>query len=80
LTLERLSSNLDGVEIVDSARKHGIADADIRHAVTYAMTYHSVDGYTMIVGPTSTGHIIEVAINRYDQVFHAMPARNRFLP
>lgn len=32
------------VEIVDSARKHGVADGDILHAFTNAIRVHALDG------------------------------------
>ena len=67
------------VEIKGSARKHGIADEDILHAVDNAMFVHFFDDYRMIVGPARNGALLEVGVNLSVQIFHAMPARTKFL-
>lgn len=67
------------VEIKVSARRHGVADADIRHAVRNPMRQWPMDGYVIVVGPNRTGALLEVGINADDQIFHAMPARRKFL-
>lgn len=66
------------MEIGDTARKHGISDEDILHAITNAIRYFEHDGYTMIIGPTHAAALIEVAFND-TTIFHAMPARPKFL-
>ena len=80
MTSDSRSSNLDSMEILGSARKHGIEDHDIRHATAYMMILHDLDDYDMIVGPTRAGMLIEVGISHDSRVFHAMSARRRFLP
>lgn len=67
------------VEIKESARKHGIADEDILHAVSNRMFVHLLDEATIIVGPDRAGGLLEVGINRFEQIFHAMKARKKFL-
>ena len=64
--------------IRESARRYGVADHDIRHALVFAIRVRDMDGYTMIIGPTTTGKLIEVAYNNFGDAFHAMSARNRF--
>ncbi len=72
------------MEILDSARRHHIADEDIRHAVTNAIRHHDIDdGLVMVVGPSTAGVLIEVGIATTDAaepaIVHAMPARAKFL-
>jgi hypothetical protein len=39
--------------IVDSARKHGVADDDILRAFHHPVSYEDLDeGFTMIIGPS----------------------------
>jgi hypothetical protein len=49
------------VETLPSARKHGVSDDDIRHAVTNAVAAHSHPDqpeFTVLVGPdTSSGSV-----------------------
>ena len=66
--------------VLDSAHRHGHTDEDIHHAIRNRIATHDMDGYEMIVGPTPTGELIEVAVNRLDQAFHAMRARSQYLP
>jgi hypothetical protein len=70
------------VNIVASARKHGILDSDIYHAVRNASRTIDLDGYTIIIGPDIHANLLELAVN-FDNsqinVFHAMPARPKFL-
>ncbi len=72
------------MRILDSAHRHGIADEDIRHAVTNAIRHHDLDdGLVMVVGPTVIGSLIEVGFVTTDdlgpRIVHAMPARAKFL-
>ena len=39
------------VHIAASARKHGIQDSDIKHAVRHALRAFDLDGYNVLVGP-----------------------------
>lgn len=72
------------MEILDSARKHGVVDADIRHAIANGIRHHDLDdGLVMVVGPTPAGDLVEVGIVTADEtepiIVHAMPARAKFL-
>ena len=68
-----------------SARKHGISDDDIRHAINNAIaaiTRPDQPGFTMIVGPDHRAALIEVGIletDDQDYVIHAMTARLKYL-
>lgn len=65
--------------IKDSARKRNIADTDIEHAIAHAIRVWKMDGYDMVIGPTRSGALIEVGVNADGDIFHAMPARKKFL-
>lgn len=73
------------MEILPSARKHGIPDDDIRHALTNAVTAittPSQPDFTMLIGPDTAGHLLEVGVldaENNDYVIHAMPARPKYL-
>lgn len=75
------------VVVLQSARKHGLADEEIEHAWRNAQwtTGEQDDGMVMIVGPASNGNPLEVgAVEARDMpglllIVHAMPARARFL-
>jgi hypothetical protein len=71
------------VRIGDPARKHGVADADIWHAVRNTMRRVVLDDdLTMLIGPASDGALLEVGvldINGDDPVvIHAQPLRPKF--
>jgi hypothetical protein len=73
------------VEILSSARRHGISDDDIRHAVDNAISGVTADdqvGFTMLIGPDQAGNLLEVGVVEDDEiecVIHAMPARSKYL-
>ena len=73
------------MEIRPSARKHGISDDDIRHAIDNAIaaiTRPEQPGFTMLIGPTASARLLEVGIvetDDQDYVVHAMPARDKYL-
>jgi hypothetical protein len=85
LLLILLTTSLVGVEILESARRHGISDDDIRHAVENSLAGgSSVDqtDFVMLVGPDQSGNMIEVGIvvtDDIEYVIHAMRARNQYL-
>jgi hypothetical protein len=76
------------VEIHPAARKHGIADQDIRHAVRHAIATDDQDDDTRLyLGPARDAQLLEVVtIVRDDEeelAIHAMkmrPAYQRLLP
>ncbi|RLP07014.1 hypothetical protein [Propionibacterium australiense] len=67
------------MEVVPSAHKHGVDEADMLHAIRMAIRAHRMDGYVMYVGPARDGRLIEVACNLDGEIFHAMEARKRWL-
>lgn len=81
------------MEIRNSARRHGIADADIRHAIDYALaagpvetTIDGIDG-VLYIGPDRAGGMLEViTVEDTDDgevAIHAMKLRKtyeRYLP
>lgn len=65
------------------ARKHGLADAEIRHAVRSATRLVVMDDeLTMLIGPATDGSMLEVGVLDLDGddpvVIHAMPLRQKF--
>ena len=65
------------------ARKHGVIDADIRHAVRTAMRRVVIDeDLTMLIGPASDGALLEIGVLDIDGddpvVIHAMALRQKF--
>jgi hypothetical protein len=70
-------------DIAPSARKHGIADDDMRHALRNPLLVEDLDdGLTMFVGPARDGTPLEVGVADSDAgpvIVHAMRARPRYL-
>lgn len=72
------------MRILESARRHGIGDLDIRHALEFAIRVHDLeDDLVMFVGPTRAGDLLEVGVvtdaAEAPCVVHAMPVRSKFL-
>lgn len=70
------------MEIADSARKHGVLDEDIRHAVRVPFR-RVVQGpdRVLIIGPDRAGRLLEVVVIDPDDApaaIHAMPLRRKF--
>lgn len=68
--------------ILESARKHGISDADMRHAYSNPIRVFARDDLVMLVGADETGRLLEVGVAEAEGlefIVHAMPARQRFL-
>jgi len=74
------------VRVAVSARKHGVADADILHAVAHPLrtfTDQGDLGVVMVIGPARNGVVLEVGLVDDDtdpRVIHAQPARRRYWP
>lgn len=76
------------LEIHPSARKHGIADADIEHAVSQAVSIDDEkDDLRLYLGPARDANLIEVVTARgqgiVEVAIHAMkmrPKYREFLP
>jgi hypothetical protein len=70
--------------IAVSARRHGVADEDIRHAWRNHILSHQADdeGVVIVVGPALDGSLLEVGVIGSDtsiRIIHCMPARPRYL-
>ena len=73
------------MDLYDSARKHGVDDADIRHAVEHALVAAEDDeGNVLYLGPDRAGNMLEVvSVTRADAtelVIHAMRMRRVYEP
>ncbi|HEY3759744.1 MAG TPA: hypothetical protein VGL37_08275 [Solirubrobacteraceae bacterium] len=71
------------MDIHQSARKHGIADVDIEHAVTHAMTIEDQDDDTRLyLGPARSAALLEVLTIMRDDgselAIHAMAMRPKY--
>lgn len=68
------------MEIHLSARKHGIADEDVKHAAEHAMTIENQDEDTRLyLGPSRMLEVVTIV--RYDGselAIHAMPMRAKY--
>ena len=68
------------MDLYDSARKHGVDAADIRHAVEHALVAAEDDeGKVLYLGPDRAGNMLEVvSVTRAEEtemVIHAMRMR-----
>ncbi len=73
------------MRIVETARKHVVADEDMLHAVRNAIAQWRLDDdLTMRVGPARGGNMLEVGVLAIDSddpvIVHAMPCRPQYLP
>ena len=70
------------LEIHPSARKHGIADEDIEHAVTHAMAIDDHDDARLYVGPARNAALLEVltipTVEGSELAIHAMRMRPKY--
>jgi hypothetical protein len=71
------------VEIADSARKHGVADDDIRHALAHPVRVVAGEGRDLFIGADRSGRLLEVVVlddepDEEPVVIHAMPLRPKF--
>ena len=73
------------MEILPSARKHGISDDDIRHGFTNAVaaiTTPDQPDFTLVIGPDLNGQPLEIGVlaaDHNDYVIHAMSARAKYV-
>ena len=72
------------MDIEASARKHGVSDDDMLHAVRNHWRAFETDdpAVTMYIGPATSAEPLEVGVVDDDEgiaVVHAMPARAKFL-
>ncbi len=71
------------MEVADSARKHGVRDEDITHAVRNPLRVVHGDGRDLVIGADRSGRLLEVVVldddpNEEPVVIHAMPLRSKF--
>ena len=74
------------MEIHRSARKHGVDDDDIVHAVEHALVVTDLDPESdpprvLAVGPDRAGNLLEIIwleLPRSHLMIHAMPLRRAF--
>lgn len=72
--------------VTGNARKHGVADDDMFHAIRNVIRiYEQDDDMRMHIGPSQSGALLEVGtVDASDHsglmlVVHAMPARPKYL-
>lgn len=72
------------MRIGEPARRHGIADEDIWHAVRNAIRQRQEDEFTMLIGAARDGSLLEIGVLDAEGddpvVIHAMPLRPKLLP
>ena len=73
------------MRIGEPARKHGVSDADIWHAVrTATQKIDMDDGLTMLIGPARDGTPLEIGVLDLSEedpvIIHAMRLRPKFYP
>lgn len=77
------------VEIEWSARRHGVEDDDIWHAIENAVGYVELDSGDdqqpqrfLVLGPDGAGNLLEIVVMTTDAgddlVIHAMPMRKSY--
>ncbi len=72
------------MRIADIARKHGIRDEDILHAIRNQMYSAQTDDddLIMLIGPSSSGNLLEIGVldpeGEDPVVIHAMTLRPKF--
>ncbi len=75
------------MEINESARKHGVSDEDILHAVDQMLAECEVGDDDpprrwLVLGPNRTGLMLELIVLVFDDgdemVIHAMPMRTKY--
>jgi hypothetical protein len=71
--------------IGEPARRHGLADEDMQHAVRNALRRTDMDeGLTMFIGPARDGTLLEIGVLDFEGddpvILHAMRLRSKFYP
>ena len=73
------------METTASAHEHGVSTEDMQHALRHHLhAFTDTErGFTMYIGPSTTGKLLEVGIATHGEdarIVHAMVARPKFLP
>jgi hypothetical protein len=73
------------VRVHDSARKHGVADDEILHAIDHALALEDAGedpDRWLLIGPDPAGNLLEVVVvitvEAEPLVIHAMPIRDKY--
>ncbi len=69
-------------EILPSARKHGISDADMMHAFRNRIRERRLEEKFLVVGPDNSGNLLELIYKVTEEsivIFHAMKVRPKYL-
>ena len=70
------------MRIAQPARRHGVSDPDIWHAVRYAVREFERGDLLMLIGPDRTGALLEVGVLDAESddpvIIHAMALRRTF--
>lgn len=69
------------MEIADAARKHGVGDLDIEHAVRNAIRVLNQGDRDLYIGADRAGRLLEVVVVDDDGqpvAIHAMTLRSKF--
>jgi uncharacterized DUF497 family protein len=73
------------VEVHDSARRHGVVDEDIHHAIDHALAIEDAGedpDRWLVIGPDRAGNLLEVVVlttvEDTQLAIHAMPMRAKF--
>lgn len=73
------------MEYHESARKHGVDDQDILHAIDYALAVEDAGtdpDRWLVLGPDRAGNLLEVVVMTTTEgsqlAIHAMPMRAKF--
>ena len=73
------------VEITESARKHGVADEDMLHAINHALAIEDAGDDPdrwLVLGPDTAGNLLEVVVmitvEGTQFAIHAMPMREKY--
>ena len=69
-------------EILPSARKHGVSDADMMNVFLNRIRETILDGQIFTIGPDQNGNLLELVykiLNEDFVIFHAMKLRPRHL-
>lgn len=73
------------MEIHPSARRHGVADDDMLHAVEHAMVVDDIDedpDRWLLIGPDRAANLLEIVVlvtaEGDEMIIHAMPLRTAY--
>lgn len=73
------------MRIHGSARKHGVADEDVRHAIDHALAIEDAGedpDRWLVLGPDRAGNLLEVVVlitaDAIQLAIHAMPMRAKY--